>query len=1130
MLWLAWLQPGAHFLSAQVVLNEILFNPPGTDIPNEYLEIRGAPHEELPPGTFLVVVEGDTNGNPGVIQNIFDLSRRCLGGNGFLVLLQKTNSYSVRPGAAVLANQDDGEGFGSGSSSSIGHQGESGQPDLENGSATFFLVLAPRLPVLGTDIDSNNDGVPDGEVFSQWTILDSIGVLDNDGLGDIAYGAINFRRNDQATATGTIVPISFTADYLGRTGNTFGSSPADWVATGSLEGIAPDWRLGDPTDTRPAEYFDRPLDHIGGPNFGAPDLPGVLIIETDWVTEVAEAGGTDNYALALNTPPVGAVLIELQTDGQTEISTNDGVTFQRSAVLAFSSTTPVTITVRAVDDVSVEPSPHRSRISHTIVATGDPVQYPTDTPPADLIARVQDNDLVLLSELKVNPPGPNDAPFEFIEIRGLPNAPLRNVLVVAVEGDQSADPGEASAVFDLTGSQLGGNGLLLIVGANHPYAVAPPTTVWLAPQLSGPEGGLGNGSISFLLLTSAEPILEGTDLDKGNNGTLEGLPPGSTLLDAVGWVNSDTNDLVYGGVELILPNGTPDAATRLPNNNTPLSAPAWFAGNLLGDNGDSLIYDPRHSVNFPPGTTLTPGRLNNTAPAISRLPALCGAISDPTNPNQEFYVQDAESLPAGLSIIAVSDNAAVVPNTNLTIIPRGNEQYSLRLDPVGVGYATITILVSDGEMTGFGSFDYAASAAGYPDSRYHTTVTDASAAIALSPELMLVGDDENQVIRLYQRHVSGPPLAGFDMTPFLALTDYESGVPHEVDIEGATRVGNRLYWIGSQSHAEIGEIRTNRSRIFATDLSGSGPDVSLTYVGHYEFLKDDLIAWDQSNGHGKGADYYGLAASAADGVIPKDPYGRGFNVEGLTMAPASTQTAWVCFRAPIVPAANRLYALIVPVTNFATLASSGGPRGSARFGQPIELDLQGRGFRSIEGDTNGYLIVAGPPANIPTPFPPSDIKFYTWSGQPTDPPQQHGADLTGLIPEAIVELPPHPWTDDSRIQILSDDGRTIFYNDGIPGKQLKEPNFKKFRSDVLALGPVVRPQPFFTQINLSNQVAYLAWRSNPGDTCRLQFKHSLADFQWTSLPPDTVASEPITRRAEILNGEKQRFFQVVLLP
>src|ERR1041385_8280782 len=109
--------------SAEVVISEILVNPPGTDAPNQYIELRGPPNQILANGTYFVAVEGDTNGNPGTIQNVFDVSGKQIGGNGFLALLQKTNTYSVNSNATILANTDKGPGFGSGSSSSINHRG-----------------------------------------------------------------------------------------------------------------------------------------------------------------------------------------------------------------------------------------------------------------------------------------------------------------------------------------------------------------------------------------------------------------------------------------------------------------------------------------------------------------------------------------------------------------------------------------------------------------------------------------------------------------------------------------------------------------------------------------------------------------------------------------------------------------------------------------------------------------------------------------------------------------------------------------------------------------------------------------------------------------------------------------------
>jgi len=87
-LWLALVCGTALVARADLVINEILFNPPVGDSTNEFIELRGTPNMVLASGTYLLAVEGDANGDPGTIQNLFDLSGRRVGRNGFLVLLQ----------------------------------------------------------------------------------------------------------------------------------------------------------------------------------------------------------------------------------------------------------------------------------------------------------------------------------------------------------------------------------------------------------------------------------------------------------------------------------------------------------------------------------------------------------------------------------------------------------------------------------------------------------------------------------------------------------------------------------------------------------------------------------------------------------------------------------------------------------------------------------------------------------------------------------------------------------------------------------------------------------------------------------------------------------------------------------
>lgn len=250
-----------------IYINEILFNPPGADSPNEYIELRGTPGATIPPATYLVGIEGDAGSNPGDVQNIFDLSGKTFGSNGFLVLLQKSNtSYSVNSSANKLTNNGTGSGWGNGAGSSIGHSGDS--VDIENESASFLLIQTGFAPSLSDDIDSNDDGTPDGSVYSGWTVLDSVAILDA-GITDTAYGSIVFRNGTSGAliqSGATVVNTSFIAAYVGRTGNTTGSTASDWVA-GTVNGSAPNWTLGTGTNTSPGSLAGRSLNHIGSTNF-----------------------------------------------------------------------------------------------------------------------------------------------------------------------------------------------------------------------------------------------------------------------------------------------------------------------------------------------------------------------------------------------------------------------------------------------------------------------------------------------------------------------------------------------------------------------------------------------------------------------------------------------------------------------------------------------------------------------------------------------------------------------------------------------------------------------------------------------------------------------------------------------
>ena len=314
--------------------------------------------------------------------------------------------------------------------------------------------------------------------------------------------------------------------------------------------------------------------------------------------------------------------------------------------------------------------------------------------------------------------------------------------------------------------------------------------------------------------------------------------------------------------------------------------------------------------------------------------------------------------------------------------------------------------------------------------------SDASGAVAMGDTLMFVNDNEDEVLGLFSRRPGAScqtAVYSFNARPFLAAT----GSDLSADLESAVKLvdssGTRIYWLGSLSNSKSGALRPNRSRIFATLVTGNcggSPPCSLTYVGRYDRLRDDILAWDQNDLHGLGANYFGLVASAASGVAPQQI--DGFNAEGITLAPDGT-TAYIAFRAPLVDifgpttsVSPRTHALIIPLLNMPALVTGNptpGP-GAAQFGAPILLPLGGRGVRSIDCTYPGqYLITAGPyDAVSDPPVAPADFRLFTWSGNPLNLPIERAATFAATYsPEACI-LPNERITSQTVAQFINDDG------------------------------------------------------------------------------------------------------------
>ena len=121
---------------------------------------------------------------------------------------------------------------------------------------------------------------------------------------------------------------------------------------------------------------------------------------------------------------------------------------------------------------------------------------------------------------------------------------------------------------------------------------------------------------------------------------------------------------------------------------------------------------------------------------------------------------------------------------------------------------------------GTGAFAQAPAIVQYPD------MCDASAAVAVDKNLFIAASDEDNVLRVYRRDKPEQPQR-IDLTSFLKLAP---GSP-EIDIEGAARIADVVYWIGSHGQNKNGKNRPNRHRLLATRIPVMDGEVEVAPVG-----------------------------------------------------------------------------------------------------------------------------------------------------------------------------------------------------------------------------------------------------------------------------------------------------------
>ncbi|HEU5077446.1 MAG TPA: DUF3616 domain-containing protein [Polyangiaceae bacterium] len=304
---------------------------------------------------------------------------------------------------------------------------------------------------------------------------------------------------------------------------------------------------------------------------------------------------------------------------------------------------------------------------------------------------------------------------------------------------------------------------------------------------------------------------------------------------------------------------------------------------------------------------------------------------------------------------------------------------------------------------------------------------DASGAVPLDERRFAVADDEDSVLRIYDAERGGPPLYTVDVSGGLDVAKKPEKAKKkakrppkrrkvaETDIEAATVIGQRAYWITSHARTKSGKRDPARFKFFATELprrQGPQQPIGLPYTA----LVDDMLADPR------------LAALGLAKAAEHPPAAGGLNIEGMTATPEGKLLLGL--RQPV----HQGKAVVLTLDN-----PDGVLRGDhARFGPPTLLDLGGLGVRALSWWRGNYLVVAGARG--------ADLgsRLYRWDGaaRPAELPEVRFDDLN---PEGF-------FTPEARdtILILSDDGTKPV--GGEPCKELENPEHKRFRGLWLDLG------------------------------------------------------------------------------
>ncbi len=275
-----------------------------------------------------------------------------------------------------------------------------------------------------------------------------------------------------------------------------------------------------------------------------------------------------------------------------------------------------------------------------------------------------------------------------------------------------------------------------------------------------------------------------------------------------------------------------------------------------------------------------------------------------------------------------------------------------------------------------------------PEPTVHEGLADGSAAVMLDAETVAVGVGEGNVICFYRLDRGGKPVGSFDLSAMAGVL----GKSPEIDVEGAARIGDRVYWIGSHGRNKDGKPRPNRQRLLATRVESG--------VGGVKLVPDGRAYTRLLVGLQEDQRYEALGMRRAAALGPDD---GGINIEGLAATPEGGLL--IGFRSPLVEGKALLASLLNPDRVIQGEA--------ARFGDPILLDLGGLGFRDLVWSGREYFVVGGGVKGG------NRSRLFRWAGVGTEPVAVKDTGFKHYNPEGVVVL---RGEEPVELMVVSDDG------------------------------------------------------------------------------------------------------------